>query len=60
MFYSKLILTFIISYLIYKYMEMLQKRKEEKAERVFIQTMRDIGYKYRKQEDEKYKFKRED
>jgi hypothetical protein len=41
-------------------MDKLQKRKEEKAERVFQQTMKDLGYKYRKIEDQKYTFKRED
>jgi ribosomal protein S7 len=42
MFYLKLLTTFIVSFLIYKYMEMIQKKKEEKAERIFQRTLKEI------------------
>lgn len=42
LFYLKFLGVFLISGLIYKYMEHVQKRKEEKAEKVFQRTLKMI------------------
>jgi len=42
LFYLKVFGVFVISGLIYKYMSIVQKRKEEKAERAFQRVLKEI------------------
>lgn len=41
-FYIKLITTLTVTYLIYRYMAILQKEKEERAEKEFQRTLKRI------------------
>lgn len=51
--YLKLALVGITSLVVFAYMQYLQKKKEEKADKIFQQTMEAIAKKYDQMKDKK-------
>ena len=52
-FYLKLALVVVTSVVIFAYMQYLQKKKEERADKIFQQTIDAIGKKYDQMKDKK-------